>query len=67
MFYDIIPCQTMSELLIFIDLTYHMLISCTGLPVVCDGLYVMHEGLSVSCTMTTIMTHACHNDIMTQT
>ena len=30
MFYDIIPHQTMSELCIFIDLTYHTLLGCSS-------------------------------------
>ena len=47
MFYDVIPHQMMSELCISIDLT------CTsklhiGLPVICHGVYVMHEGLPVT-------------------
>ena len=46
---------------------------CIGLPVVHHGLYVMCEGLPVmqrvclSCAMTAIMTHVCHNDVMMQT
>ena len=41
---------------------------CVGLPVICHGLYVMHEGLPVvqrvclSCAMTAIMTNA--GDVM---
>ena len=39
-----------------------------GLPVIHNGLYVMCEGLlaqivCLSCAMTAIMTHVCHNDI----
>ena len=50
-------------------------ISCTfrlhkGLPVMHDGLYAMCKGLPViqrvclSCAMTAIMIHMCHNDVM---
>ena len=69
---DVIPCQTMSELCLFMNLTYHALCTfklCIGLPV---GLYVMHEGLPVtqrvclSCATTAIVTHMCCNDIMMQ-
>ena len=43
---------------------------CKGLPVICDGLYAMHEWLPVmqrvclSCAMTTIVIHTCYNDVM---
>ena len=62
MFYDVIPCQTMSELCISVDLTCHKLH--IGLPVIHHGLYVMCERLPVmqrvclSHATTAIMTHA---------
>ena len=46
--------------------------SCRCLPVIHNGLYVMHKGQPVaervclSCAMTTIMIHTCHNDVMIQ-
>ena len=47
MFYDIIPCQTMSELHLYIDLTFHVLLGHAKVCLSCNGLYVMHEGLPV--------------------
>ena len=51
MFSDIIPCGITSELHLYINLTYHVLLgqtkvclSCKGLYVMCEGLHVMHEG-----------------------
>ena len=49
MFYDVIPCLTMSELHLFAALTYHALLSHTkivthhGRYVMCKGLPVMYE------------------------
>ena len=70
MFSDVILCGTMSKLHIFVDLTYKAYESCKGLPVICHGLYVMHEGLSVmqrvclSCATTAIVSCTSHNDVM---
>ena len=43
--YDIIPCRATSELHLYIDLTYHALLSHGKVFLSCDGLYVMHRGL----------------------
>ena len=50
MFYDVIPCQTTSELHLYIDLTYHVILG--------------HAKVCLSGTMTVIMIHMCCNDIM---
>ena len=46
MFYDVIPHQAMSELCLYMDLTYlaKVLLSCNGLYVMYKGLSLMHEG-----------------------
>ena len=47
MFYDVIPHQTMSELCLYMDLTYHVLKGSAKVCLLCDGLYAMHKGLPV--------------------
>ena len=49
MFYDIIRHQTMSELHLYIDLTYHALLGHAQVCVMHNGLYVMCKGLPVMC------------------
>ena len=49
MFYDVIPYQTMSELHLYIDLTYHAHLGHVKVSLSCNGLYVMHKGLPIMC------------------
>ena len=64
MFYDIVPCQTTSELHLYMDSTYHMLLGhAKGLPIVqWSGCHVQRSAchaqmVCLSCTMTAIMIH----------
>ena len=50
MFSDVMPHLMTSELCLFMNLTYHPLLShAKGLSVIHHGLYVMNEGLPVMC------------------
>ena len=72
MFYDIIPYQTMLELHLYMDLTYHALlgyakvclscmmvcISCVQVCLSCaKGLSVMHHDFNHDSHMITMMSH----------
>ena len=49
MFYDIILCQTMSELHLYIDSTYHILLSCTKVCLSCVMVCMLCVKVCLSC------------------
>ena len=63
MFYDVIPCQTTSELHLFMDLTYHVLLGHAKVCLSCTKVCMSCAMVCLSCAKgLSVMHHDCNHD-----